>query len=329
MKEPIVIIWSTLVILVGIWLRWSLKRQQRSFDRETPIHIFVLVLLSSLAGITFQMTMKDSLHIVWASRLAFFCIGILHVWSLYHRKWMKRDKFNYVKDSFQPELAFTIALALGCSIAFVLSPRLMGLLRIGGIKPDFTLWDAPLVFLLPFLLFKLGDIASQIPYRFVEKNWFYPQELVNADKIPWRDLIRVNFIVANSLMEEYRLFGRRAHPWIEVPRELTLDKVFCLMVQERRKKQGLAIIQDLGSEYGGEPQFWWLFRLKFVWWKPSTWRRKPRYLNPDLSIGANNIRGGDIIIAWRVPADKEMMPANRPWTGRVDFDPEKTTVINR
>lgn len=333
MREPLVIVWAILIVLSGIWFRWCMRRYQRSFDSSMSIHIIVFILLSSIAGLTFQLTMRDSLHIVWASRLCLLVLGAFHVWNLFRREWVKRDKYVFLKDSMWPELSATVTLSLACAMAFVLSPRLLSLpflsFRIPRVPPDYTLWDAPLVFLLPFLAFKMGDFASQIPFRFVEKIWFYPQELFNPEKLPWRGLIRVNFVVANTLRDEYRIIGRRSHPWIEIPVEAQLEKTFRLMVQERRKKQGLTIIQDLGTEYGGEPQFWWLFRVKIVPWKPSTWFRKPRYLNPDLSVAENKVRGGDIIVATRVPADKEMLPANRPWEGGDKFDPDKTTIIAR
>lgn len=310
-----------------------MRRYQRSMGSKMSIHVLVLVLVSSIIGLTLQLTLRGSLHIVWATRLALVILGSFHVWNLYRMDWIKRDPYIYLKDSMLPELSSSVLVSLACSMAFVLSPRLLSIpfvsLSIPRIPADYTMWDAPVAFLLPFLAYKLADFSSQIPYRFVEKIWYYPQELLSAEKIPWRDLIRVNFITANTLRDEYRIIGRRSHPWIEIPTEVQLEKAFRLMVQERRKKQGLTIIQDLGSEYGGEPKFWWLFRIKIVWWKPSTWRRKPRYLNPELSVRENRIRGGDIIIATRVPADKDMLPANRPWEGNRDFDPDKTTLLNR
>ncbi len=331
MRDPVIIIWTILAILAGFWFRWSLRRHSRSIDSATSWHILGIVLLTSVTGITLQLTMKNSLHLVWASRVALFLIGIIQVWSLYYRSWIKRDKHNYLKDSFEPELTFTLTIAIVCSICFVMSPRLLNIpyLKLPRITPDYTVWDAPVIFILPYLIFKLGDFGSQIPYRFVEKIWFYPHELVSAEKIPWREIVRVNFVVANTLLDEYRIFGRRSHPWIEVPREAPFEKVFCLMVQERRKKQGLSIIQDVGNEYGGEPKFWWLFKVKFVIWRPSTWRRKIRYVNPFLSVAANGLRSGDTIRAWRVPADKEMLPENHPWKGQSSIDPEKTILIHR
>ncbi len=333
MRDPLVIAWTIAVVLSGFWFRWCMRRYQRSMDSKMSIHILVFVIVSSIIGLALQYTLKNSLHIVWATRVALLVLGSFHVWSLFRMKWVKRDPYVFLKDSMWPELASTVTIALACSMAFVLSPRLFSLpfvsIRIPRIPVDYTMWDAPVVFLLPFLAYKLADFASQIPYRFVEKIWYYPQELLSAEKIPWRDLIRVNFVVANTLRDEYRIIGRRSHPWIEIPNEIQLEKAFRFMVQERRKKQGLTIVQDLGSEYGGEPQFWWLFRVKIVPWKPSTWRRKPRYLNPELSIQENRVRGGDIIIATRVPAEKDMLPANRPWEGNRDFDPDRTTLLSR
>ena len=329
MKEPVIIVWGVLTIISAFWLKWCMKRYGRQFDATTPWHLLAFALLSSIAAVVFQLTMKESLHLVWASRLTLLVIGTLQVWSLYRQSLVKRDKYNYEKDSLATETAFTLSLGLLCSICYALSPRLLAIFKVPKGIPDLSIWDAPLLFLLPLLVYKLFDFASQIPFRYVENTWFYPLETVHVENWPWRDLVRVNFRLTNSLLEEYRLFGRKADPWIEIPREASLGNIFRLTMQERRKKQGLTTIQDLGTEYGGEPQFWWLFKIKFILWRPSTWRRKPRYLNPDLSIAANKIQNDDVILAKRVPADKNMLPINRPWTGKADFDSEKTIILNR
>ncbi len=329
MKEPVIIVWGVLAIITGFWLKWCLKRYGRQPDSTTPIHLFVFALLCSIAAVTIQLTMKASIHTVWVSRLVLLVIGSLHVWSLYRQSLAKRDPYSYEKDSYITEIAFTSSLAFVCSICFVLSPRLLSLLKIAKTPSDLTLWDAPLVFLLPLLVYKLFDLAGQVPFRYVENTWFYPLETVNVEKWPWRDLVRVNFRVTNSLLDEYLMFGRKADPWIEIPKEATLGNIFRLTMQERRKKQGLSTIQDLGTEYGGEPKFWWLFKVKFIWWRPSTWTREPRFLNPDLSITANKILNDDVIVAKRLPASKEQLPINRPWDGRMDYDPDKTVILNR
>ena len=227
------------------------------------------------------------------------------------------------------EAAFTVLLALLTSICFVSFPRLLGFIEVAEHHDHLPTWDAPTVFILPFLVFKFGDFAGQVPFRVVENIWFFPLETVSVADWPWRQLVRVNFQVAGSLLEEYRWFGKNTYPWIEVPQEQSLGRIFRLTMQERRKKQGLSTIQDLGNEYAGAPKFWWLFSIKFVWWHPATWSRQPRFLNPDLSIAANKVRPGDIILARRVPADPAMSPSNRPWLSQPNFDSEKTTIIKR
>jgi hypothetical protein len=329
MKDPVIIVWAILAFITIFWSRWCLKRYARSLDSVAPIHILAFALGSSALGCLMPILVKTELWSLWINRLVLLILGILQIWSLYRQTWIVRNKFDKTKDSLVVELSFTMVLAFLCSVCYVLSPRALGFFKLGKAMPDTGLWDAPLYFLLPFLVFKLADWASQIPFRTVEAPWFSPLETVNPEHWPWRDLTRVDFQIAESLLEEYTLFGRKSVPWIEVPRESPLGKVFNLTMDERRKKQGVRTIQDIGNEYDGAPKFWWIFSIKFIWWRPSTWFRRPRYLNPNFTIAKNQILNGDIVKARRISAENATMPANQPWSGATDFDPDKTIFIQR
>ncbi len=262
MKDPVVIVWGILTLLAAIWSKWALKRHDRSLDGVTQIHILAFALASSAVGCLMPMIVEDEIWALWVNRAVLLLLGILQVWSLYRQTWTVRDRYEWPKDSIHPELAFTTVVALLCSVCYVLSPRALGFFNLGKAMRDTGLWDAPLYFLLPLLIFKLADWAGQVPWRSVEAPWFTPVEVVNPEKWPWRDLMRVEFSLATSLVEQYTLFGRHAEPWIEVPREAQLGATFVLTMQVRRTKQGVRTIQDLGNEYDGAPKFWWLFSIK-------------------------------------------------------------------
>ncbi|MBP6185172.1 MAG: hypothetical protein KA479_09545 [Saprospiraceae bacterium] len=328
MKDPVIIIWTILAIIAAFWFKFAVKSKGRTLSSRTAKHILGALLLSSLAGWLVDRFLGESLHSVWAGRLVMLFIGGMHLWSLYYNTWTIRNRTEYNKDSHLPELSFTVLLSLASSICFAASPRALVFLKLSSIQDEVTMWDAPLLFLLPFLVLKLFDLAGQIPFRVVENAWLYPLEEINTEHWPWRDLIRVNFRVRKSLHDDYYLFGRWTTPWIEVPREALLGSVYRLNMQEHRKHRR-DTIQDLGNEYAGDPAFWWLFSVKWIWWKPSSWWRKKRFLDPDLSLASNLVQNGDIIKARRVPKDALAGVDYRSRRTQTPIDPEKTVIINR
>jgi hypothetical protein len=322
--EALIAIWMVSVIAFGIFFFWSVRRQKRSLNSYIAWYKLGFILFSSFAGLLLFRWVGGSPHQIWATRLAFFGIGLAHLAILYQQPWAKRDKFLYEKDSFALEWAFTVLLGLLCALAFFVSPRLFKMISFGMMKTGDPIWDAPLLFMLPFLAFKLADFASQIPYRVVEKLWVFPIEPIRTEGWPWRNLMQVNFQLRRSLLEEYRIFSRPAYPYIEVPKDMALGDIFRLLIFDRRRKPELTSIQDLGDEYRGEPKFWWLFSIKWVWWKPTSWFRSIRYLNPDDTLSRSKVRKGDIILARRIPLEEGMK--DRRWEER-DCDTEKTTII--
>ena len=327
MKELVIIIWTVLVMVFSFLLMFALKKQKRQMGKLVMIYKIILVLICF--GISFLVfySLAESPHFVWASRLTIFVLGILNVWAMYSRPWPVRHRFKYEEDAFLIEFIFVTIGGLLCGIAFVSAPQVFYLIPF-SVDVSITLWDIPLIFLLPFLILKLADFSAQVPFRTVENPWIFPLEPVNVEKWPWRDLMQINFQVKKSLLDEYHIFSWPANPWIEGPKEVNLGEIFRLVIQERRQRRELSTIQDMGDEYDGAPRFCWLFKIKKIWYKPSTWFRNPRFLNPDLSINQNKIQKGDVIIAKRIPGDGTK-PQGINYQGMTGEDPDKTVIILR
>jgi len=327
MREVVLIIWGILIMIGGMVLMWSLKKTNRKIGKYVMYHNLVLMILSFGVSLLLHWLMPDTNHLIWSIRIGVLAIAGLNLWVIYKQKWSLQDKFDYDKDGFLPEMLFVFLGGLICAIAFATAPQVLGLIPY-RVDVSLFMWDLPFVFMLPFLVLKLLDAGTQIPWRSIENPWIYPIEPVNAENWPWRDLMQVNFQVKQSLREEYYIFSWPAFPWIEAPKEVGLGNVFRLTMQERRKRSELTSIQDMGIEYDGDPQFCWMFSVKKIWYRPSTWFRKPRFVNPDLSIKANKIQEGDIIIARRIPGNGSK-PMHIEYNSNSDFDSEKTVIIKR
>ncbi|MEO1412505.1 MAG: TssN family type VI secretion system protein [Bacteroidota bacterium] len=327
MRELVIIIWGILLLVATMGLRYGLKRQQRQLGKYVMYHKIGVVVLSFGTGLLLYWLLLDSPHLTWALRLLALSLGAVNVGVMYRQAWSQRFPHDQEQDGFLPELLFQLISGLLAATAIVTAPQVLELVPYAEDLSRY-LWDLPLVFILPFLVAKFWDLSTQVPYQLVENPWVYPIEPVTPENWPWRNLMQVNFQVRSSLREEYLIFRRSARPWIEAPKEVALGKVFCLVMQERRKRADLTSIQDMGTEYAGDPQFCWLFSIKRIWWRPDTWFRKPRFLNPDLSILVNQVREGDVIIARRIPWRGESNTF-RDYRDDTGYDPDKTVIVNR
>jgi hypothetical protein len=324
MKEVQIGVWLVAALLLGFLFFRMIKWQKRALNRYVMLYKLGFLLLFALTGLGIGYFVSGSPHSIWASRLLFIGIGALHLGLLYQQSWAVRHSYKAEQDSFWVECTFTLLMGVLGAIACTYGAKFTRWLAIGAAEDLQLPWEMPLLVLLPFLLLKLGDLSSQIPYRVVEHAWVFPIEPAQTQDWPRHDLVQVNFQVSTSLQDEYRLLATPAAPWIEVPREAPLGSVFRLLIQERRIRTELKSIRDVGDEFDGSPGFWWLFSIKRIWWKPWTWFRKSRYLNPALSLVENHVQEGDIILGRRIPL--EAIQHHQP---DVPLDPDKTELIKR
>jgi len=305
-----------------------MKKRKRKLEKYWMIYKLILIVLAYLSSAIAYYFLKDSPHLIWSSRLVILLFGALNIWVLYRRPWPVRSQFNYEEDAFLPEFLFVLLGGLLFSIAFVAAPQTFGMIDY-SIDVSRTIWDGPIIFLLPFLAFKMSDYVSQVPFKLVENPWIFPIEPVNTTGWSMRELMQVNFQIKRSLLDEYNLFSWWAKPWIEVPKEAKVGEIFRLAMQERRKQKELISIQDMGDEYDGAPRFVWIFSFKSFWYNPATWFRNPRYINPSLSVKQNKIEKGDVIIARRIPGDGTKPISYDPGDMMDGQDLDKTIILKR
>ncbi len=327
MRETVILIWTLLSLVFSFLLMYVMKRQKRGLGKYVMIYKLILILVTFIVSYLVYSLVRSPLHSIWSTRLAILLLGTLNVWVLYKRPWTVRSTGNYAEDAFFPEALFVLISGCLVSITFVTVPQLFEIIEY-RIDVSRDLWESPLIFWLPFLFLKLTDFSGQIPFKTIENPWVYPTEPIHAADFPWRELMQVNFHLKKSLVDEYNVFSWSARPWIEAPKEIPLGKIFQLCIQERRKRDDLSTIQDLGDEYDGAREFCWLFSIKRVWYNPLTWFRTKRYLNPDLNIHQNKVKKSDIISAKRIPGDGTKLSINQ-YDGQYGDDEGKTVLINR
>ncbi len=309
MSPLLTLVYIGISILFGFMFLWQLhQNRDKKPDFMTAIQCFAIWSLSFLAGCILIDQFKNSEYLGWVVRIVFLTFGIISTWGVFKLDWAIRDRFDAAKDRFEIEFAFISVISSISVLLFSAAPTWVNLVsktKMLELLPTEHFFDVGLCGILPFLMVKVGDWASQIPYRDVENRWAYPTEPLNYEFWEWHDLMQVNFEISQSLRTEYGLFQKPLkylmNPWILAPKAQQMGDIFRVLVQERRKRRDLALIQDVGTEYRGLPPFWLLFRIKRIWYRPNTWSRKVRYVNPNLSVEENEIQQGDVIRIERMP----------------------------
>jgi Type VI secretion system, TssN len=310
MSPLLTLIYIGIAILFGFMFVWQLiQNRGKKPDFMTAIQCFAIWSLAFLAGCMLIDSFKTQPeHLDWVLRLVFLTFGCISTWGVFKLEWAVRDRFDAEKDSFEIEFAFISVVSSISVLLFSVAPTWVNIAtkaKMMELLPSEQIWDAGLCGILPFLIIKVGDWASQIPYRDVENRWAYPIEPLNYEFWEWHELMQVNFEISRSLRTEYQLFQKPLkylmNPWILAPKAQQMGDIFRVLVQERRKRRDLSLIQDIGTEYRGQAPFWLLFRVKRIWYRPNTWSRKVRYVNPNLSVEENEIQQGDVIRVERMP----------------------------
>lgn len=328
MLNIVIIVWLVLLIVSAGALMLLLKHYDRKLGKyDMLFRLGYAILAFGVSGLIYFFLKGDTHSLVLATRIALLVLGAFNTAVIYHQKWSIRNGTNYKEDSFWLEMVYMLSCAFTSAIVFLAAPYTMELVPYAD-NLAITLWDAPLVYMLPFLVWKTIDLAGQRPLKQIERPWIFPIEQVNPKDWQWRNLKQVNFELQNSLESEYDLFSWHAKPWIEAPREMGLGLAFRLCIQLRRENKNYSSIQDMGDEYDGDAQFCWLFYRKRRLTQPSTWFTGKRYLNPFLSIAENKLGKGDVIVATRIAGDGSHI-AQDYFANPNSDQAEKTVYIQR
>lgn len=278
-------------------------------DKRTWIYIALFFLLGILLGALVHLlnSPKGSnwrySQIYFLFQLVFLALGILNAWLLYSKLfWSYRDTSRADRDSFWTEGLFTFTTATLSVVALITTFTLISDKSIADQnRPDLVFGGLIIVFIVPFLILKGYDFLNQIPTRNFDVKWTYPTHTpLEPNRWIWEHRTWVNFEVAESLENEGKWRIKPARFSVETPREQSLEDVYRLALREHHERGPAIPVQDLGYERSRQGDFWWLFKIKFIFWRPNTWFRKNRFLDPYTSVVQNDIRQGDVVKAQRM-----------------------------
>lgn len=322
------LVWAIAAVAAGLGLNFLLKKEERSKDKMMKYHVLGVLVLSYGLSVLWFYLFKDAGHMALTSRLVFLVLGGVNAWVVWKRPWSKRHTWDAEEDSVWPEALFSLLAGLVMAVAYVTAPQSVELVSYAT-DLSAIYWDAPLVFLLPFWAVKVLDLAGQIPFPHTPHPLVFSIEEISTEEWQWVQLQQCTFDLYPSLEKEGQPFARRSQPWVEVPASRTLEEVFKLMVQERRKRNDLSTLQDFGDEYAGKPEFCWIFWLQAPWYYVPGWFEKRRYVDPSSTIQKLNMAERDKIRAMRLPSYVPTFEPPKNTAVSTPADPNATVIIKR
>jgi len=246
--------------------------------KKSPYKVFIYYIIVSLVffglinciGLISSISVQTRFLLIL---LAYLLTGIIHIFTV-------KAIFRDLKP--QADLLFTILLTfLGCIAVLILNYFVFN-------KTSQALFTMGLVmFPLPFFFFYTLELFLSIPDR-IFKKWYYPLDhsMPNLDLL---DLTRVLIIQFEFLKStgETSLTNFKA----KAPSNMPFGELFYIFISDYNESHPQNIIEISNSNQQPYP---WIFYIKTSWWKRN------KFIDPDLTFQENGIVNNDIISCQRV-----------------------------
>jgi hypothetical protein len=246
--------------------------------KKSPYKIFIYYIIVSLVlfglinciGLISSISVQTRFLFIL---LAYLLTGIIHVFVI-------KAVFKDLKPLLR--LLFTILLTiLGCIAILVLNYLVFS-------KTSQALFTLGLVlFPLPFLFFHTLELFLNIPER-IFKKWYFPLDhsMPNLDLLDLTRVLIIQFEFLKSTTET-SLTNFKA----KAPSNMPFGELFYIFISDYNESHPQNIIEITNSN---QQPFPWIFFIKTSWWKRN------KFIDPDLTFQENGIINNDIISCQRV-----------------------------
>ncbi len=271
---------SMLLFLVGsvIFALVSKLRKLFAKDKKKTIIYLIFTLLSfAISGLlSSSKVFNDTpLSSFYGFQILFLILGITHVFILRkHFPDLSKDKTDFFS-----EFLFTIAFLLVGLIAFYNV--------VYHFKMSFSLLflTSGIVYLIPFLVFRLYEYAIQIPV-FVYDKWYFP---INEEiKDPTSKELE-NPLVISFEFQKKDTDTEITNFRVKAPSNMEFSKLFYFFITDYNIRHPESPIEYLEGE---KPQAW------IFYYKPSWWTGL-KYIDFNKTVSWNKIKENTIIICQR------------------------------
>ena len=207
----------------------------------------------------------------------FLLLGIVHAYTM--RSYLA---WSGSRQSFWPELLFTIIVSLFGSIGFMLLYRIV---NPNGL--EMIMATSVCFFIVPFFFYHTFTSAVSIPPKII-RQWYYPVtgQVEEPDESKMKNLLVISFEFQKHTGDvHYTNFRAKA------PTDMEFGLLFYYFINDYNERHESSKIQFINA--GGEPHGW-IFYKKPRWYSVFT-----EYIDTEKTIYINDIRENDVIICSR------------------------------
>jgi Ca2+/Na+ antiporter len=275
---------SMLLFIVGtvIFALMSKLRKLFAKDKKRTIIYLIFTLISfALVGVlSSSKVLNDTpLNSFYGFQVLFLILGIVHMYVM--RKYF--ENLSEDKTDFFSEFLFSIAFLLVGLIAFYNV--------VFKFKIDFSLifMTAAIVYLIPFLVYRLYEMALQIPIQVYDK-WYFP---VSEDiKDPTSKELE-NPLVISFEFQKRNTDSEVTNFRVKAPNNMEFSKLFYFFITDYNVRHPESPIEYLEED---KPQAW------IFYFKPN-WLSSLRHIDFNKTISWNKIKENTVIICQRTEED--------------------------
>lgn len=265
-------------ILIGV-----LKKVRSLFTKNKKlaiVYLLFILLTFALAGLlsSHKVFNDTPLNSFIGIQFVFLLIGIAHLFILnkYFPE-LSNDKTNFIN-----EFLFTIAILCIGYISYINV--------VNKFRPAYSYMflGAGLFFLLPFLIHKLYQFATNIPVP-IYKKWKYPLENEIAD--PTKNEL-TNPVVISFEFQKKHNDKEITNFKIKAPENMEFGKLFYFFINDYNERHPEAAIEYL-DQNTQNPYEWGFY------FKPN-WMGSSKHIDFNKTTANNQIKENDIIVCHRV-----------------------------
>jgi hypothetical protein len=264
--------------IIGL-LAQKIRSSFKPFSKKAIWYLIIAVAVFALTGLFIAVGFFSNYNRYFIFfQVLFLLYGGLHVYLMQQKMDWGKDK-----QSFWPDLIYTIIILLGGAICFVLAYRWVN--REGL---ELSMMFSTLFFIIPLFVWHTFQTALAIPPK-VLNQWYYPvhEPMEDPEESKLKNMLLISFEFQKNGHDTYFTNFRA-----KAPVDMELGELFYYFINDynERHPQG----QILFSNGTGNPHGWMFYK------KPKWYTILTTYMDADKTIFLNRIRENDVIVCSRI-----------------------------
>lgn len=264
--------------IIGIFAK-KIRNSFKPFSKKAIWYLLISVAVFALTGLLIAAGIFSNYNRYFIFfQVLFLLYGGLHIYMMHRKMDWGKDK-----QSFWPDLIFTLLTGLAGAICFMLAYRWVN--REGL---EISMMWSTIFFIIPLFVWHTFLTAMAIPPK-VLNQWYYPvhEPMEDPEESKLKNMLLISFEFQKNGHDSFFTNFRA-----KAPVDMELGELFYYFINDynERHPQG----QILFSSGIGKPHGWMFYK------KPKWYTILTTYMDADKTIFLNRIRENDVIVCSRI-----------------------------